>query len=166
MPFDATLLVQLAANYTPANSYDFQSPSGGVPYAVQFAFHNGSDVNEAERIFADKRTVAASTNDDLDLSGTLADVFGSTLAFTKVKGLLIRSEPANTQDITVGGGTNPFVSWLGGTTPTVVIKPGGLLLLVAPDDGGYEVTADTGDILRVSNGAGSEVTYDIVVFGV
>ena len=41
-----------------------------------------------------------------------------------------------------------------------------MLLLVAPGAAGYAVTAGTGDILKVANsGAGTGVTYDIVIVG-
>lgn len=165
MSFDATLLVQLAANYSPTSSYDFQAPSGGVPYARQYAFTNGAGANQADRIFSDQRTVNASTNDDLDLAGVLTDVFGQTLTFARIKGMLISSNTANVQNFSVGGGTNPFINWIAGTTPTVVLRPGGMFLLLAPDATGYAVTAGTGDILRIANGAGSAIVYDIVLIG-
>jgi len=165
MSFDATLLVQLAANYSPVTAYDFQAPSAPVPYARQYALTNGAGVNQADRIFADQRTVNASTNDDLDLAGVLTDVFGATLTFARIKGMLISSNVANVQNFSVGGGTNPFINWIAGTTPTVVIRPGGMFLLLAPDATGYAVTAGTGDILRIANGAGSAITYDIVLIG-
>lgn len=165
MPFDATLLVQLAANYSPTSTYDFQAPSGGIPYAKQFLFTNGAGANQSDKVFADQRTVNASTNDDLDLAGVLADVFGATLTFARIKGMLIASNPNNVQNFSIGAGTNPFATWAGGTTPTVTLRPGGLFMLVAPDATGYAVTAGTGDILRIANGAGSAITYDIVLFG-
>lgn len=165
MSFDATLLVSLAANYTPVTSLDFQSPNGGVPYSVQFGFTNGAGANQCDRVWADQRVLNASTNDDLDLAGVLTDVFGVTLTFARIKGMLIRSSAANTQQFTVGAATNPFVSWATGTTPAVVVRPGGLFLLVGPDATGYTVTAATADILRIANGAGAAVTYDIVLFG-
>jgi hypothetical protein len=165
MAFDATLLVQLAANYSPVSAFDFQAPTGGMPYGAQYSFTNGAGANQSDRIWADQRTLNASTNDDLDLAGVLTDVFGASLTFARIKGMIVRSNPANTQTFSVGGGTNPFVSWATGTTPAVVVRPGGLFMLVAPDATGYAVAAGTADILRIANGAGSPVTYDIVLWG-
>ena len=46
------------------------------------------------------------------------------------------------------------------------VKPGGAFLWVAPDATGVAVTASTGDLLTITNsGAGSAVTYYIVVLG-
>lgn len=165
MAFDATLLVQLAANYSPTSSFDFQAPTGALPYGKQFTFTNGAGANQADRVYADQRPLNASTNDDLDLAGVLTDVYGATLTFARIKGLIIGSNPNNVQNFTVGGATNPFATWAGGTTPTVTVRPGGMFMLIAPDATGYAVTAGTGDILRIANGAGSAITYDIVLFG-
>lgn len=165
MPFDATLGVQLAANYSPTTSFDFQSPTGGLPYNKQFLFTNGAGVNQCDRVFADSRPLNASTNDDLDLAGVLTDVFGATLTFARIKGMLIYSTPANVQNFSVGGATNPFVTWATGTTPAIVVRPGGFFMLVGPDATGYAVTPGTADILRIANGAGSAITYEIVLFG-
>lgn len=165
MAFDATLLVQLAANYSPATAFDFGSPTSTIPYGAQYSLTDGAGANQANRVFTDQRTVAASANDDLDLAGSLTDVFGATLTFARIKGMLIRSSPSNTQNFAVGGGTNPFATWAGGTAPTITVRPGGVFVLVAPDATGYAVTAGTADILRIANGAGNPVTYDVVLIG-
>lgn len=48
----------------------------------------------------------------------------------------------------------------------MTVRPGGLLVLAAPDVAAYAVTAATGDLLHVANSAGgSAVTYDVVVIG-
>ena len=66
-----------------------------------------------------------------------------------------------------GAGSNGFTSWVGDATDVVKVKPGGALILVAPDATGYAVTAGTGDLLTITNSAGStSVTYDVVIMGV
>ena len=53
-------------------------------------------------------------------------------------------------------------------TEPPTIRPGGSLALIAGsgDATGYVVTAATADILRFTNGgAGSSVTYDVIIFG-
>lgn len=165
MAFDATLLLQLAANYSPTTAFDFQSPTAPIPYGRQLAFTNGAGANQADRIFADRRVINASTNDDLDLAGVLTDAFGASLTFARIKGIIISSDSANVQNFSVGAGTNPFINWISGTTPAIIVRPGGLFMTLAPDATGFAVTAATGDILRVANGAGSAITYDIVLIG-
>jgi hypothetical protein len=130
---------------------------------------DGFGAGQADRVFHDRRTLSASTNEDLDLAGGLTDVFGAALTFVKVKGLIVAAAAANTNNVVVGGAaSNGFVTWVGGATHTLTVRPGAVLALFAgqADTAGYAVTAATGDLLRVANsGAGTSVSYDIVIVG-
>lgn len=164
MTFDARLLVQLAANLT--SPLDLSSVSAPLPYGKQFVFTDGSGVNQATKMWHDQRTIAPSGTDALDLAGVLVDPFGVAITFARVKGLLISAASGNTNNVVVGAGTNPVTTIMGGTTPTVIVRPGGLFMLVAPDVTAYVVTPATADILQIANSAaGTSVTYDIVVIG-
>lgn len=138
-----------------------------IDQLVDFTLANGTAAGQADRIFSDTRTVNASTNDDLDLAGVLTDSFAATITFVKIKGLFIRSAAANAQNFTVGNATSNAWATLLNATGTVTMRPGATLLLAAgsADATAYAVTAGTGDILRVANGAGSSITYDIIVIG-
>lgn len=131
------------------------------------AFADGSGANQAHKVFADTRTITASSNDDLDFAGGLTDGLGNAITFTSVKGLIVTAADANTNNVVIGGeGTNPFSSMFSDATDKLVVKPGGTVVLLAPGATGYAVTASTGDILRIANGgAGTSVTYTIYVIG-
>lgn len=165
MPLTVTGLLDIAVFYTSPTSFDFQTPNGDFRFSRPFALTSGTGVNQGDLVFVDQRTVNASTNDDLDLAGVLTNVFGATVTFARIKGLFVYSNPANTQTFAVGGGSNPFSTWVTGTTPAVTVRPGGLFALTAPDATAYAVTAATADILRIANGAGSPITYDILLIG-
>lgn len=127
---------------------------------------SGTGANQADLVFADSRTLAASANETLDLYGSLKDPFGSTLNFARIKAILIEARAANTNNVVIGNAVaNPFLGPLGGTTPTVTLPPGGVLLLVAPASG-WTVADATNDSLKIANSGGTTgVTYDIVVIG-
>lgn len=164
MAFDARFTVGLAATLT--NALDLTTVSAPLNMTKQINLFDGTGLNSANRIWHDERTIAASGTDDLDLAGTLIDPFGATISLARVKGLLVSAATTNANNVVVGAGSNPLINWMTGTTPAVVVRPGGLLLVVAPDATGYAVTAGTGDILRIANsGAGTSVTYQIVVIG-
>lgn len=137
---------------------DFEAP-------VSVAFVPGAGPGQANLAFPDTRTIAASANDDLDLAGGLTSPLGGALAFAAVKALLIRAAPGNTNNVVVGGASsNAFVGPFGAAAHTVAIRPGEALLLTSRT--GWAVTAGTGDILRIANGgAGTPVSYDIVIIG-
>lgn len=164
MAFDVRLLFQLSANLT--SSLDLTTVSSPLQYSQQLTLSEGTGLNAANKIWSDNRTIAASGTDPLDLAGVLTDPFGATITLVRVKGIIVRAAVGNTNNVVVGAGSNPLVNYLGGTTPTVIVRPGGLFCLMAPDATGYGVTAATGDILQIANsGAGSSVNYDIVVIG-
>src|ERR1700752_1279019 len=127
----------------------------------------GTGAGQADKIFADTRTIAASSNDDLDLNGVLVDALGATINFLRVKALIVRASATNANTLIMGGGaSNPVTTILGGTTPTLTIRPGGVLALIATEATAYVITPATADILRFTNGgAGSSVTYDVVIIG-
>jgi hypothetical protein len=124
----------------------------------------GTAAGQADKMFADYRTIAASGADNLDLAGTLTDPLGATLTCAKVKAMLFIADPTNTNDLLIGPGTtNPFNGPFAGTTPTVAVRPGGVFLIAHPG-AGWVVTASTGDTLKVANGgAGTSVGYKVAI---
>jgi hypothetical protein len=157
--------VELAALLT--GTADFGPPSSDVRKARSFPLANGTGANQADRLFADRRTLAASASESLDLAGSLVDNLGATITFARVRALLVEASSANTNNVVVGGAaSNAFASMFGDATDKFVVRPGGLVLLVAPGATGYAVTAGTGDLLQVANSGGTTgVTYDITIIG-
>lgn len=157
--------ISLAA--TINNPLTKQSVAAAMNIANSFGWTSGNNAQQADRIWALTNTIAASGNASHDLNGALTDAVGTTLSLARVKLLYVAAAAANTNNVVVGGaGTNTFINWVGAAAHTVIVRPGGALLLIAPDLTGYGVTAATGDILQVANsGAGTSVTYDIVVIG-
>lgn len=134
---------------------------------ADYNLDNGSGANQASLMFSDIRTLTASSTENLDLAGSLVDAFGTTLTFAKIKALIVIADAGNTNDVLVGGaGSNTMLTFFGDATDIVKVKPGGMLVLVAPDATGYAVTASTGDILKVANSSsGTGVTYKIILIG-
>lgn len=165
MSLTSRIGVELTALLT--GTADFGPPSSDVRKARSFPLANGTGANQADKLFADRRTLAASGSESLDLAGSLADNLGATVTFARVRALMIEASSSNTNNVVVGGAaSNAFVNWVSDATDKVVIRPGGLLLLVAPGATGYAVTAATGDLLQVANSGGTTgVTYDITIIG-
>lgn len=141
--------------------------SASLSFVRSGSLSNGTAASQADKIWWDSRSIAASGVDDLDLNGTaLTDALGVALALVRIKVLAISAKSTNVNNIVLGAAAaNPVTSILG-ATGTLPIRPGGNLLLVATDATGYAVTAATADILRVANGGGGSATdYDIVIIG-
>jgi hypothetical protein len=160
--------VTLSVNFfaTLNNQLDLQLASSPLTYAQSLGLSTGVGINQADKLFSDHRTIAPSGTDDLDLAGVLVDPLGATISMARLKGIIVKAAVANTNNVVMGVGSNPITTILGGTTPTLNIRPGGVLVLFAPDAVGYVVTAATADILRFANsGAGTSVDYDVILIG-
>lgn len=167
MALTTVLTTQIDATLTTAR--DLVTTTSPLTQRHRVELANGTAAGQADLIFSDTRTVNASSNDDLDLAGSLTDANGNTLTFARVKGLYVKASASNTNNVLVGGdATNTFLTWVVAEADAVILRPGASLHLVAgvADATGYAVTAGTGDLLRITNsGAGTSVTYDIVIVG-
>lgn len=164
MALESTITAAIKAVET--GSADLAQPSAPAELAVRHAFANGSGANQASKIFSDRRTLAASGTEDLDLAGGLTGALGGALTFATVKALMISARPGNTNNVVVGpAAANGFLGPFGDASDRIAIRPGGVLLVTAPA-GGWAVTAGTGDLLTVANSAaGTPVDYDVVIVG-
>jgi hypothetical protein len=165
----AELAVSFKASQSGGSNSFGSTYWNGVMSLVQ-PFSGGTTANKFDQLYMAERSVNASSNDDLDLSGVLTDIFGATITSVELVGIVLinapkAGSPANVSNLTLGGGSNPVVGFLGGTTPTVgPIKPGGCFVLMNPDATGLAtITAGTGDILRIANGSGGAATYQIAL---
>jgi len=160
-----TSRVEIKVTGTLTNVLDLTTASSPMAVARLQDFANGVGASQANVIWSDRRTLAAATTEDLDFAGGgLVDAFGSAIAPAKLRAVFISSAAANVQDITLFGDVNS-IPLLGTAATTVTLQPGGVYLFTAPATAGVAVTAATGDIIQVANGAGVSVTYDIVVVG-
>jgi hypothetical protein len=126
---------------------------------------NGTGAGQADVIWSDQRTLTTGASEDLDFAGgALTDAFGAAVAPARIKVVYLYAASGNTTNLTIAGDANG-VPLFDDPTDTVTLKPSGVLLLADPGGTGYVVTADTGDILQVTNGAGASATYDIVIIG-
>lgn len=167
MTLTSRIALTVDANLTTA----LDLASGSVPLLKTYAatLQSGTGAGQADKIFHDQRTLAASASEDLDLAGVLTDAFGASLTFVKVKALIISAAAGNTNNVLVGGvaaGLSSIITPQ--TTGVVVVRPGATFAVLAgaADATGYAVTATTADLLHVANSAaGTSVTYDVIIIG-
>jgi len=167
MPLSGTLLaVSGFAELTTA--LDLGTGRAAQTLSRKMSLANGTAAGQADRVWSDRRTLAASGTEDLDLAGVLLDAFGAAITFARIKGLIIAASTANTNNVVVGAAaTNPWATLLS-ATGTVTLRPGAFLAVGTgqADATGYAVTAATADLLKVANsGAGTSVTYDVHIIG-
>lgn len=128
---------------------------------------DGTGANEADKIWHDRRTLAASASETLDLSGLTHTLFGSTVTIdlAKVKCLFIKNLATSPgEELLAGGAASdafevPFGNVAGGV---VEVGPNSPLLLAHLLDG-WTVGSDVN--LKIANTGSGDITYDIVIVG-
>jgi hypothetical protein len=156
--------IDLAIRAKQTGTADLGTPQIALDIAKSMEFSPGTAaVGQANILFSDTRTLAASASEDLDLAGVLADALGATIAGAEVVAIYIAAAQGNTNDVQVTRPANGVPLFLA-SGDGLSIGPGDFLLLT--NRKGVTVTAATGDLIHVANGGGTtSVTYDIVVIG-
>ena len=137
-------------------------------YSVDQQFAAGTDAEELDVLWTDRREVTSATGtDDIDLSGALTDFFGDSVAFVKVREILIKNRAtAAGDDLLVGGAGSQTFSALfnGNQSAELTVRAGGWISVGAPLDG-YSVVAGSEDILRVQHDGTNDIEFDIIIKG-
>jgi phage-related minor tail protein len=165
MPLSTSVQAKVIA--TSTGTIDLGAATIQHSAQVALTLANGTGASQADKVWSDERTLAASASEELDLAGgLLLDPFGVAVTLVRLKVLYVEAIAGNTNDVIVGGATpNGFVGGFGAAAHTWAVSPGGVFLAVAPG-AGWLVTAGTGDLLKILNGgAGTGVTYRIVLVG-
>ncbi|MFE2353469.1 hypothetical protein [Streptomyces parvulus] len=167
MPLSGTMLaVSAFAELTTALDLGVARAPHSLSRRLELA--SGTGAGKADKVFSDRRTLAASATEDLDLAGTLVDAFGATITLARVKGIIIAAAAGNTNNVLVGAASGSPWATLLNSTGVITLRPGAFLAVGtgAADATGYVVTATSADLLKVANSAaGSSVTYDIHIIG-
>jgi hypothetical protein len=164
MTLSTSLSVGLRSTLTTA--LDLVTSRAPLDYSSTIALASGTGANQADKIFADQRTLAASATENLDLAGVLSDPLGAALTFARIRAILVKAASANSNNVNVIREATNGVPLFVAAGAGLAVAPGGLFLGVAPDATGVAVTAGTGDLLTFTNSAaGSSVTYDVVIIG-
>lgn len=138
----------VGADTTNSGSFNFTS-----------SLANGTGEGKCSVFYVDEITIAAGATVNLDLAGSLTDVFGASIAFTKVRLIYIEltsSTGSTGSSISVGGHASAaFSSFFGDATDKIKIRLGGCMQLSCVDSTAYPVTATTADTLKIVNNDGS-----------
>lgn len=164
MALSATIKVSL--NATVTKTADYESASSAIAQALSVSLTDGTASGQADRIFKDTVTLAASGTADLDLSGSLADIYGTTQAFARLKAIIVTADSGNTNNVNVTRPASNGVPLFLAASDGIAVRPGGGFAWIAPDATGIAVTAGTGDLITFTNSAGTtSVTYSVTLIG-
>ena len=171
----SAIFITASAIIGAAQSTDF---SGRLSVSPDWAHSKTSGVSTVQERFSrilDQThtygTNAAQMTAVIQLSGTLTngqtnvvalttgvtDSFGDTIQFTRLSVLACKASSSNLGSIRLGTAST---NWLSATNAFSIIKPGGLILLTAPDATGYPASP-----LFISNPTTNTAAYTLTVGG-
>jgi hypothetical protein len=137
-----------------------------VDLGKTIVFANGSGAGQASLMYRTRYSLGPSAGQDYDLNGVLETALGDAFDLAKLKLILVASDAANLNNVLVSRSAVNGVPWASVAGDAVIVAPGGLLLLANPSAAGYTVTAGTGDLLTLTNAAGTNtVTGDLLLIG-
>jgi hypothetical protein len=141
---------------------------GEVSYLLRQTYshvlNDGTTDGAFDKVYADTFSIAASGSSSLDLAGSMTDIFGTAFTPVEIAAILVFADATNTNNIVVGNDTN-HVPIFSAATASIAVRPGSLFCITAGGTG-IAVTASTGDILKLTNSAGTTaVTGGIIILG-
>lgn len=146
-------------------SNDLGSPKmtlSGIDELLELTPGTGSTL-QADLMFSDTRTLAASANEDIDLVGSLTTAFGATISAAELVLILVKAAPGNTNNVRVTRPASNGVPIFLAASDGRDVEPGEFFLFISRR--GVGLTAGTVDLINIANSAGTtSVAYDILVF--
>lgn len=161
-----TASIKLVASAIQTSSLDLGSAKFRPSLSSTLSYADGAGAAAVNRIFTDTRTLTASATEDLDLAGSLTDAYGATITFARIKAVIVTAASGNTNDVQVTRTASNGVPLFMAAGDGIALKPGAMVAWADPGATGVPVTAGTGDLLTLTNSAGStSVTYSIMILG-
>lgn len=160
-----TASAKLIFNGTHTSALDLGTASMPISLIQTLTWSDGTGSGNADRVFTDTRTITASSNEDIDLSGALTNAYG-TVTFARLKLLIITADSANTNNVVITRPASNGVPLFAAASDAISVRPGGFFAWGCTDATAVVVTAGTGDLINISNSSsGTSVTYSIVALG-
>lgn len=162
---DLTASVKANIKVTAQKSLDLSTPVDVMTSNNTQGFTFGTSSDQIDQEFHDQRTISAESDEDLDLSGDLTNSFGGSVAFSKIKAVIIINQ-SSAADLVVSPAASLGANlWFNDPADKLTLKPGAMFLITEPA-AGWGVVADTADLLNIANPTAGEVlTYDIIILG-
>lgn len=156
--------LQMSFDAIQINTLDVTTGRATTAINTVWNLSDGTGADQAKAVFTDTRTLTGSATEDLDLAGVLTDAFGSTITAVKLKAIMITAAAANTNSVQVTRPASNGVPLFMAAGDGVSLSPGAGFCAVFPNAAGIAVTASTGDLITVTNSAGStSVIYTVAI---
>ncbi len=164
MSLTASLKLLVSAQLTGTLDLAAQRATQDVAYLQSYS--DGAGADQADVIFSDRRNLAASANEDLDLVGALTNLLGGSASMARIKAVIIKALPTNTNNVQVTRPASNGAPLFMAAGDGISLAPGDVFAWFSPTAAGKALTGGSADLLNIENSAGSTgVDYEITVLG-
>jgi hypothetical protein len=166
-----TLRTQFSLNamFDQVTSLDLGIDVFSGRFTVDMTLLDGAGASAANLVFQDRRAIAASATDSLDLAGgSLLDPQRNALTFARIKALFVRALSTNNaaNNVIVTRPAANGVPLFDAASDALSLRAGEVFTWISPTASGVAVTAGTGDLINFVNSAGTNaVDYEVVIIG-
>lgn len=159
----------LRTSFDMSSVQDLGTDAFAGRFTASFDLVDGAGAGAANLVFADRRTIAASATDILDLSGGgLLDPQRNVLVFARIKALWVKALSTNSaaNNVVVTRPAANGVPLFTAAGDSLALRPGDVFTWTSSTAAGVVVTAATGDLIDFVNSAGTNsVEYEVVIIG-
>ena len=125
-----------------------------------FTHTSGTNANQMNQLWRGTVSLSGSGTNEINIAGGITNAVGTALDIAEVRFILVTATSTNGSTISIGGGS--FVSMFADSSDMIVLRPGGTLMLIAPDATGY---AKGSGVLRIINQSASAASATVYIGG-
>lgn len=159
--------IQLSISLNYQNTNDQGAVSQAVSKNYIQALADGTGLNQAQVLWFDTRTTD-DTGESLDFAtgGGLTNIFGTAIALSKIKAVIVVAAAANTLGTIVSRPATTGGGFFDADADATTLRPGGWFVWTAPDATAVAVAAGDTDQIKIAASASGNVAYDIWIIGI
>ena len=143
------------------------------PFASSFsaAYQSGTGAGQVDRVYTATGTLAGSATTNIDLAGSITDALGNTsISFARIKSVQVIAAAANASgnNLQVTRPASNGVALFIAAGDGIELRPGAAFSWATgmADATGVAVTGGTGDLITLTNSAGTNtISYTVVITG-
>jgi hypothetical protein len=157
--------VEVRAFVNKLTGADLADVTARLSQNIKLLLAAGTGSGQADQFWSDTRVLADGANETLDfIGGGLLDHQGNALVFAKIKAIIISTVgKGNTTTLLIGAAALPIPFFETSAGDRGICPVEGFW--ATGGDVGYALGAGATDQLKITNNAGAEASYDIIVIG-
>jgi len=160
-----TAKVSLKINVKATGTAGLGTPTLPITLDPSFSLAAGTGANTVDSLYDSQRTLTDAQAETLDIQdGSLSNSLGQAVTMDVLRLLYIKNT-STTNSLIIGGAAAAQLGLFADGSDKCVLKPGGILLVTAPDANGIDTTTNSDLKLEHDSTDATDLIYDILLMG-